>query len=561
LINCIVPRLLLFIIFCFISACCLAQVSPNIGFDDGTFNHWECWTGTATNLNSLTVGAPVNSRHSLLSGTKEKDAYGNFPVVCPNGSKYSIILGNELTGAQAERVSYTFKVPSSGEYTIIFDYAVVLQNPNHTSTQQPRFTAKVYNVTDGKYIDCPSFDFIAGSSMPGFKLAVNDGRGTSVYYKEWSKATIDVHGYADKMLRIEFTTNDCTQGGHFGYAYLDVEDAENTPPITGNAYCGNQNEVTLLGPSGFAEYTWYNGDKTQILGTGRSLHLSPAPPNNTPITLHIIPYLDLGCPDDLKTVINKLDDDFKLVVPNEINVCSSDLPLDLTAKSITTGSSPATFTYFNDALANDEISSPSDILTSGTYYIRAVSKDGCSVIAPVKVSVKELPSLTLASQTEITFPNKIDLSGIFKHDPEDTYSYYSDAKAEQPLEDYHVNRNGIYYIKATNKYGCEIIKSVVIKVNPPPPMVITAPNTFTPNNDGVNDTFSFTAIGNYTFLSLKIFSRNGQLIKEFKSQDQYWDGTSKGKKMPTGVYYWVFECRDDYFGDLLHKGGSITLIY
>jgi gliding motility-associated-like protein len=538
----------------------LAQVSPNIGFDNGSFEHWECWAGTATNLNSLMVGAPVSLRHTILSGTKEIDNYGKFPVLCPNGSKYSIKLGNEITGSQAERVSYTFKVPASGEYTIIFDYAVVLQNPAHPSEQQPRFTAKVYDVSDGNYIDCPSFDFIAGPNLPGFKLAPNEDKGTSIYYKEWSKATIDVHGYANKMLRIEFTTNDCTQGGHFGYAYLDVEDAENVPPITGNAYCGNQNEVTLLGPSGFAEYTWYNGDKTQVLGTGRSLHLAPAPPNNTPIKLNIIPFLDLGCPDDLETVINKLDEEFKLVVPNKIDVCASALPFDLTDANITAGSSPATFTYFNDALANDETSSPSTISTSGTYYIRALSKDGCTVIAPVTVSVKELPSLILPTQAEINFPNKVDLSAIFTHDPENTYSYYHDAKAEQPLNDYHVNRNGVYYIKATNKYSCEIIKSVNVKVNPPPPIIITAPNTFTPNNDGVNDTFGFTAIGNYTFLSLKIFSRNGQLIKEFKSQDQYWDGTSKGKKMPTAVYYWVFECRDDYSGDLIHKGGSITLI-
>jgi gliding motility-associated-like protein len=548
-------------VLCFVSLCSFAQVSPNIGFDDGTFNHWDCWTGMAKDLNSLSISGPIGLRHTILTGPAGVDRYGNFPVICPNGSKYSIQLGNDGTGALAERVSYTLKVPSSGEYTIIFDYAVVLQNPTHVSSDQPRFTAKVYDVTDGKYIDCPSFDFIAGSNTPGFKLVQGDLRNTEVYYKEWSKATIDVHGYANKTLRIEFTTNDCLQGGHFGYAYLDVEDTENTPPITGNAYCANQNEVTLLGPSGFAEYTWYNDDKTQILGTGRSLHLSPAPPNNTPIKLHIVPFLDLGCPDDLSTVINKIGEEFKLVVPNQINVCASALPFDLTAKSITAGSSPATFSYFNDADATDEISSPSTIHASGTYYIRALSKDGCSVILPVNVSVKELPSITLTAQSEVTYPNKLDLSALFTHDPENTYGYYSDAKTQNTLDDYHVNHNGVYYIKATNKFGCETIKTINVKINAPPPIIVTAPNTFTPNNDGVNDRFAFTAIGSYTFLSLKIFNRNGQLLTELKSQDQQWDGTLKGKKLPMGVYYWVFEGRDDYSGVLIHKGGSIALIY
>lgn len=540
--------------------CTFAQVTPNIGFDDGTFNHWECWAGDARNLGALTTTTPIVYRHVIENDGKQVDFYGDFPVLCPNGSKYSIKLGNEQNGSQAERVSYTFTVPSSGEYTLIFDYAVVLQNPNHTPDQQPRFTAKVFNVSDNNYLDCPSFDFIASPDLPGFKLSPRSTVNNDIYYKEWAKATIDIHNSPNKVIRIEFTTNDCTQGGHFGYAYLDVEDAENIPPITGNAYCANQNEVTLLGPSGFAEYTWYSGDGTQQLGSGRSLHLAPAPPNNTAVKLHITPFLNLGCPDDLFTVINKIDQDFKLIVPDEINVCANELPFDLTSPNVTAGSSPATFAYFSDAAATSELTGPTNIRQTGTYYIRALSKDGCSIIAPANVFIRQPPEIKLTVPPEVDYPNKVDLSAIFTHNPEVTYSYYTDAKTEQQLGDYQVNHPGIYYIKAVSKYGCETIKPVDVKIDPPAPMVVTSPNTFTPNGDGINDHFSFTATGYYTFLSLKIYNRNGQLLVELKSQDQYWDGTYKGRKLPVGVYYWVFEGRDDYSYDLIHKGGSITLI-
>jgi hypothetical protein len=72
------------------------------------------------------------TRHTILQNTipQDKDPYGHFPVNCPNGSGYSIRLGNSGVQAQAERVSYTFTVPADkNEYSFIYNYAIVFQNP------------------------------------------------------------------------------------------------------------------------------------------------------------------------------------------------------------------------------------------------------------------------------------------------------------------------------------------------------------------------------------------------------------------------------------------------
>ena len=135
----------------------------------------------------------------------------------------------------------------------------------------PKFTAQVFDLTDNKYIDCPSFDFVSSSALPGFKLSPIQKHGNAqIYYKDWSTATIDLRAYAGKTMRLEFTTNDCTIGGHFGYAYLDINE-NNETAITGNTYCATQKSLTLFGPNGFAGYQWYNANdlKTQI-GTGQS---------------------------------------------------------------------------------------------------------------------------------------------------------------------------------------------------------------------------------------------------------------------------------------------------
>jgi hypothetical protein len=43
--------------------------------------------------------------------SKEIDAYGGFPVLCPNGSGHSVRLGSTEAGGQAEGISYEFTIP------------------------------------------------------------------------------------------------------------------------------------------------------------------------------------------------------------------------------------------------------------------------------------------------------------------------------------------------------------------------------------------------------------------------------------------------------------------
>src|SRR4051812_46562528 len=99
----------LFIILLFISFNAFAQ-TPNIGFEDGTFNHWDCFEGTIDSIRGISLASsiPVYNRHTIYGKESATtiDQYGGFPVLCPNGSKHSIKLGNEMAGGEAERVSY-----------------------------------------------------------------------------------------------------------------------------------------------------------------------------------------------------------------------------------------------------------------------------------------------------------------------------------------------------------------------------------------------------------------------------------------------------------------------
>ena len=85
------------------------------------------------------------------------------------------------------------------------------------------------------------------------------------------------------------------------------------------------------------------------------------------------------------------------------------------------------------------------------------------------------------------------------------------------------------------------------------------PNAFSPNGDGINDIFRLQGIfiNNYY---LSIFNRWGQKIFESRELDQGWNGkNSQGRDAPEGVY--VYRLRMEGFaGELLERGGTITLI-
>lgn len=77
-------------------------------------------------------------------------------------------------------------------------------------------------------------------------------------------------------------------------------------------------------------------------------------------------------------------------------------------------------------------------------------------------------------------------------------------------------------------------------------------NTFSPNGDGVNDTWNIN-LSNYQAdnFSFVIFDKWGNLIFQTVSTIFSWDGTSKGKPLPVGSYFYVLKIDDEvYKGDI-----------
>lgn len=300
-----------------LSALCLllvvqlaAQCPPNLDFEFGNFNNWVAKTGkyTGGTISNLVTGVSAG-RHTIINAaskeplnpTSDKDFFGDFPLLCPNGSKQSVKLGSVEINYIARTLSYTINIPANANnYSITYWYAVVFQDPGHPVLDQPKFTAKLLD-KNNVALNCASYTYVATSNLPGFKLSPKQYKGVPVYYKGWTPVTFDLSGRGGQTVTLEFTAEDCGQGAHFGYAYIDVNSSCGS--AVSGAYCAGAKDLQLNGPAGFQQYTWTDLKTNQVVGNSQNLILSPVPPVGTTMKLDLIPYPGFGCPYSLLTPI------------------------------------------------------------------------------------------------------------------------------------------------------------------------------------------------------------------------------------------------------------------
>jgi gliding motility-associated-like protein len=85
---------------------------------------------------------------------------------------------------------------------------------------------------------------------------------------------------------------------------------------------------------------------------------------------------------------------------------------------------------------------------------------------------------------------------------------------------------------------------------------LMVPNTFTPNNDGINDYWNIKGIESYNNVEIQIFTRYGQKVFDSKGYATPFDGNYGNSKLPPGVYYYIINLNSNC--NLI--SGSLTLI-
>jgi len=72
-------------------------------------------------------------------------------------------------------------------------------------------------------------------------------------------------------------------------------------------------------------------------------------------------------------------------------------------------------------------------------------------------------------------------------------------------------------------------------------MVIDYPHYFTPNGDGIHDTWNIVGLANQPGTKIYIFDRYGKLLKQISASGAGWDGTYNGHLLPADDYWFTVD--------------------
>jgi large repetitive protein len=193
-------------------------------------------------------------------------------------------------------------------------------------------------------------------------------------------------------------------------------------------------------------------------------------------------------------------------------------------------------------------------IPEAVYYLNIVDNNSCEFDTLVNMPQPEPLTATYVFDRPSCIGNwdgaiEVILSG-------GTAPYYSNLGISV---DYHIYLDGLYEglyeFDITDYRGCELyvgpVELIDIQVE-----CLTIPNAFTPNGDGVNDTWQIENIHMYPGAQIQIFNRWGQLLW-MGSPSTEWDGTYNNKPVPTATYIYVINL---YNGEDA-RIGNVTVVY
>ncbi len=255
------------------------------------------------------------------------------------------------------------------------------------------------------------------------------------------------------------------------------------------------------------------------------------------------------------TVCHETSQEFALTTVNGVTFgwdFDSDGTIDQTNSS-TNGFDTTNYVYSSAGNYNVTVH-----LTTATGCTSVISENGWAIVNPNPTAdFTTDPSPSIVTLLNPTF-DFIDLS----FDASTWDWNFDDGNFEVIQNPTHTYADTGYYdvqLIVSNTFGCSdsIIKTVRVK----PDFFFAIPNTFTPNGDGLNEFFHPGSIvgaveGDYSFY---IFNRWGELIFEGHDLTDGWDGTYKGKVVPTGTYVWRIEVKDQE-GTFHNYNGHVNVL-
>jgi gliding motility-associated-like protein len=195
-------------------------------------------------------------------------------------------------------------------------------------------------------------------------------------------------------------------------------------------------------------------------------------------------------------------------------------------------------------LDHNDVAQPMASPAVTTEYDVEIGNGGCSVHRTVTVKVLKLPVADAGTDLTMQEGDLVRLNGKAGGD---NVTYYwtptetliaptSLTPAINPTE------STTYTLHVESQENCgTVTDDVFVRVY----KKITIPNTFTPNNDGINDTWVIDKLDTYPEATVKIYTREGKPVYQGMGGGKPWRGDYKGNLLTTGTYYYVIDLKNN----------------
>ena len=236
--------------------------------------------------------------------------------------------------------------------------------------------------------------------------------------------------------------------------------------------------------------------------------------------------------------------------------------IDLTVDGGTPAYSGYTYAWTeqNDSIVHNypdgEFSSTDEDISglhAGTFTVVVTDLNNCSATATYKVEQPfqgmEITAEVFDVSCKDQHDGAIDLTVDYGTEP---YTYaWSNNETTEDLENLD---GGVYIITVSDIYNCQVTDTFTVKVTNIDCIHIY--NVFSPNGDGVNDTWEIDNIFLYPDVEINVFNQWGTKVFESTGYTEPWDGTYNGKELPAATYYYTLDLKN---GDAPYSG-SVTIM-
>ncbi|RYE12059.1 MAG: T9SS type B sorting domain-containing protein [Sphingobacteriales bacterium] len=252
--------------------------------------------------------------------------------------------------------------------------------------------------------------------------------------------------------------------------------------------------------------------------------------NPQTIISHILNVSNESCYDAVSFNISSLASP-NINLGGEATACvNKTIPITLDAGVI---GSTAGLTY---EWSTGAVSSTITITEPGIYTVKVTNTNGCEKLRTITVTPSDVAVINDIVMRDVASNNTVTVFASPTGNVTTTYLYSIDLP-DGPYQESNIFENvpaGIHTVYVYDENGCGVVSEEI--------SVLGIPKFFTPNADGVNDTWRVTGINAkfYNASSINIYDRYGKFLAGITPESKGWDGTYNGKPLPATDYWYVF---------------------